>query len=101
MNIYSDNDTLVIKDLSQLTAAEAPGFRKEITRAFESPHKNADLHCDLLEFLDSTGLGVLIALNKRATEAGGKLTLFHPRPNIIQLLELTRLQHLFHIVTTA
>ena len=98
MNITSQNDTLVIRDLSELTAAEAPSIRKELNEAFAPPHKNADLHCESLEFLDSTGLGVLISLHKKAAQEGGKLTLLHPKPTIVQLLELTRLHRFFDIV---
>lgn len=98
MNLTSQNDTLIIKDLPELTAAQAPRIRKELNEAFVPPHKNANLHCDTLDFLDSTGLGVLISLHKKAAQEGGRLTLLHPKPTIVQLLELTRLHRFFDIV---
>lgn len=99
MQLSTKDQTLIITELPELTAAQAPQVKKALHQAFTASHKDAVLHCESLEFLDSTGLGVLISLHNKASKDGGQLTLRHPNAPILQLLELTRLDRLFHIVT--
>lgn len=47
------------------------------------------------EFLDSSALGVLVALSKRAADAGGALWFAAVPPHIAQLLQITRLDYFF------
>jgi stage II sporulation protein AA (anti-sigma F factor antagonist) len=42
-----------------------------------------------LEFLDSTGLGVLIRANRDLREAGGALRVRSPQPQVRRVLDIT------------
>jgi len=48
-----------------------------------------------LSFIDSSGLGVLIAAQNRARELGDTVVLVHPPPLVRRLLAGTQLQHRF------
>ncbi|MGH9169369.1 MAG: STAS domain-containing protein [Acidimicrobiales bacterium] len=63
----------------------------------------ANLTVDLrgVTFIDSTGLGVLVASLKRCRDAGGDLRLVVDTPRILQLLEITGLRKTFSIVDSA
>ena len=50
-----------------------------------------------LDFIDSTGLGVLVGALKRARAGGGDVTLRGPQPSILKVLEITGLVTLFTI----
>jgi anti-sigma B factor antagonist len=50
------------------------------------------------EFIDSTGLGVLIRALKRLRHRGGDLVLRSPRPNARKVLKITSLDRVIKIV---
>jgi anti-anti-sigma factor len=58
-------------------------------------HRHVAIDCSALEFVDSSGLGVLVAAHKHATELGGEVVLCGANPRVDRLLQLTGLQHLF------
>lgn len=49
-------------------------------------------------FIDSSGLGVLLSLNKALRARGGVLKLLNPSAAVSQLIELIRLHSVFDIV---
>ena len=50
-----------------------------------------------VEFVDSSGLSVLVSAVKAARSAGGDVVLSALTPQVQALVELTRLHHLFEI----
>jgi anti-sigma B factor antagonist len=50
-----------------------------------------------LDFIDSTGLTVLIAAVKRLRELGGDITLRSPSPRTLRVFEITGLTQVFAI----
>lgn len=97
MNIEPKGHTLHIADLRELTAGTAPGFKTQVRTRFLPELSHIDFDCGSLDFLDSSGLGALISIQKMATERGGRFRLLHPKPAIVQVLELTRLHRIFEI----
>ncbi len=53
-----------------------------------------------LDFIDSTGLGGIIAAHLRARQTGGKVRLVKPRPAIHEILTITWLVKLFPLDET-
>lgn len=53
-----------------------------------------------LDFIESTGLGGIIAGYLRVRRHQGEVRLVSPKPAILHLLELTRLTQLFHTFKT-
>jgi len=62
-------------------------------------HPRSGLAVDLsgLQFMDSSGLGILISCSKRVGGAG-PVRLVRPAPMVIRLLEVSGCAHLFDIV---
>jgi anti-sigma B factor antagonist len=54
----------------------------------------------LVTFMDSTGLGVLIAARNRTRDAGGSVSLVHPPDLVRKILAGTRLHEAFDVFTT-
>ena len=50
-----------------------------------------------LDFIDSTGLAVLVAGLKRLREHGGDMALRSPKPSILRVFEITGLTQVFAI----
>jgi anti-sigma B factor antagonist len=52
-----------------------------------------------LAVCDSTGLGALVRLHRRATAAGRELRLGSPRPHVADLLAMTGISKVIRVVT--
>jgi anti-sigma B factor antagonist len=89
--------TLVFKLRGSLDLATAPTVRAALSDATEKG--NHDLIVDLthLEFLDSTGLGVLIGAHRRAAERGASFRLIVSDGPISRLLNITGLIGVFAV----
>lgn len=77
----------------------APSLKSRISQMLpESPVIVVDL--SEVAFLDSTGLGALVAARTSAIEAGGKLPLVCDRERILKLFTITGLDQVFQIFPT-
>ena len=104
MEIQRHNGTLSVGVIRELTAANARALRHEVCARIE-PELNV-IEIDLSEstVVDSCGLAALVSVFKEANEkeknGGISIRLLNPQPQVRQMLELTRLHHLFEIVQT-
>ena len=60
-------------------------------------HPRIVLDLSGVKFIDSAGLGELIAARRRAVEQGGDMVLIHPRGHVKDLLVMTLLTDVFRI----
>src|SRR5437763_9536180 len=97
MRCESTADTLRIFALSQLGAANANAFRDWVRETLTSDQKNIEIDLSETTFIDSCGLGALVALHKTACSRAGKLHLLKPPAPVLQILELTRMDRIFEI----
>jgi exopolysaccharide biosynthesis WecB/TagA/CpsF family protein/anti-anti-sigma factor len=86
---------LVIHAPARLGAAEAQAGQSEWLRAVENGHVMFDLTDTV--FADSTGIGALIRLRRRARELGWQFFLVAPRPQVEGALKLMKLDEFFMI----
>jgi anti-sigma B factor antagonist len=98
MTIEPNAQTLVVSNLRELTAGTASEVKSQARLRFSEELKDIDFDCKNLEFLDSSGLGALISIQKLANGRGGKFRILNPQPTILQILEMTRLHRIFDIV---
>ena len=93
-----EGSTLQVSSLKELNATNAAGFRDDIRAALAPPVTTLDVDLSATTFLDSSGLGALIALHKTMVQRGGSVRLLNPTPTVLQILELTRLHRILEIV---
>ena|ERR1043166_7728510 len=98
MKTEIQGDTLRISGVKELGAANANNFRDEARAAMTDAQKNVEVDLSQTTFIDSCGLGALIALHKTACARSGALRLLNPPPPVQQILELTRMHRIFQIV---
>lgn len=101
MKVEIVGEVLRIAEVPELTTKQAGAFRDEARAAFRSDLKHIDVDLSATTFIDSSGLGALVALHKTACSRGGVLRLLRPQPSVRQLLELTRLHRVFEILRDA
>jgi anti-anti-sigma factor len=99
MRLESQGTKLRVSEIPELGAANANRFRDQV-RAALTPEQN-DIEVDLGDtgFIDSCGLGALIALQKTARSRNGSVRLLRPQPPVQQMLKLTRMNKIFEIVS--
>ena len=56
-----------------------------------------DFDCENLEYIDSTGLGAVVYVYKKAKEIGGTVRVLKLKKYIYKLFEITALNRLFDI----
>jgi N-acetylglucosaminyldiphosphoundecaprenol N-acetyl-beta-D-mannosaminyltransferase len=86
---------LVIRAPVRLDAATAQAAQAEWLRAVENSHVMFDMTDTV--FVDSTGVGALIRLRRRAREVGWQFFLIAPRPPVEAALKLMKLDEFFTI----
>lgn len=75
----------------------APALKGALADAIKDGASNIVVNLEGVEFLDSSGLGVLIGGLKRCKEAGGMLALAGPRRPVRKVLTITGLDKVFPI----
>ena len=83
----------VVRAPPRIDAVEAQAAGGELQRAVEKGHVMLDLAGT--DFVDSTGIGLLIRLRKRARELGHQFFLIAPRPPVLAALRLMKLEEFF------
>ncbi len=78
----------------------APKLREQLINAVEEGERRIIVGLEGVEFLDSTGLGVLVAGLKRVKTHGGSLAVVCTRERILKIFRITGLTKVFPIHDT-
>jgi len=84
----------------EVDIATAPKLREKLVELASQGAKHVVVDLEAVEFLDSTGLGVLIGGMKRLRAMEGDLTLVCTQPRILKVFEITGLNRAFAIYET-
>lgn len=82
-----------------LDAFSEPTFRKELGKCIDGGPKNIILDLSQIDFVDSSGLGALVQLVKKAQTAGGTLQIV-TNPRVTQTVKLVRLEKFLSLQTS-
>lgn len=80
-----------------LAVEESGELRDKMLMLIKDGKKDFVLDFSKCEFIDSTGLGVLVAIYKRCSENGGSLKIKSLNNQVLKLFKLTRLDRVFEI----
>lgn len=83
---------------AELCATTARLWRERLAREIREHDEEVCIDMQNTRFIDSSGLGVLISMNKTLRARGGVLKILNPAPAVTQLIELTRLHRVLEIV---
>jgi anti-sigma B factor antagonist len=92
--------TAVLRPQGRLTMVTAPRFRELIEQTVDQGRASIVVDLSATEFMDSSGLGALIAGMKAATQAGGFLRIAALTPQVATVLELTNLDRVLRPYTS-
>jgi anti-sigma B factor antagonist len=100
IQVHERDGWVVLAPIGEVDLASAPRLRQAALAA--APVGPLQLIIDLggVDFLDSMGIGVLVALHKRAVAGGGAVRLTRPAPHVRRLLELVGLTRVLPVLDT-
>ncbi len=87
----------VIELSGEVDLHTAPVFKEALYELVEAGRDQIIVDLDGLEFMDSSGLGVLLGALRRIKTSGGNLHLVCTRENILKIFEVTGLDKVFLI----
>jgi anti-sigma B factor antagonist len=91
-----DHTTVVAVD-GEIHVSTAPEFSRLLTASVAAGSTHMVIDLSGVEFIDSTGLSVLLNALRRITRVGGRLALVCTNPTVLRLFEITRLDSTFDI----
>jgi anti-sigma B factor antagonist len=95
-----DGDTRVISVSGEIHVTTAPEFSQRLNDAIAAGTRGVVIDMSGVEFIDSTGLSVLLNGLRRVTRADGRLSLVVSNPTVLRLFEITKLDSTFDIHPT-
>jgi anti-sigma B factor antagonist len=88
--------TVLVLD-GDLDVHSSPLVQQAVARAIDEGASEVVLDLAGIRFVDSSGIGVLIACHKRASTQHGRLVLRSPSPRVARLLAVTALDRVLAI----
>ncbi len=79
----------------EIEVTNADYVKQELVECAKTGKLNID--CSELAYIDSTGLGMLVSVDRVSKQHGRKLRLFGLKPHILKIFELTNLHRLFEM----
>ena len=95
----ADDATSVVSVEGELDLSTAPRLKWMLVDALAAGRKALLIDLSGTTFMDSTALGVLVAVN-RTLEEGSRLVIVCARPNVLKIFELSGMEGVFTILPT-
>lgn len=92
-----EDNKVVVLPVGDIDIVTSPDFKEVVLDMFDKS-RNVLIDGEKLEYMDSTGLGVLISLLKKTRSNDSKLSLTNLKPNIYKLFDITGLNNVFEII---
>lgn len=96
VSIRKEGDVSVVDLSGKITIGEGDVvLRDKVSELLELREKKILLNLEKVSYMDSAGIGELVACYKRAKERGGIVKLLKPSGKVYDLLQLTKLEEVF------
>ncbi|MDW7668631.1 MAG: STAS domain-containing protein [Bacillota bacterium] len=90
------DDKYQVTPIGEIDIMSSEELKKEIKEIIDK-NKDIIINGEGIEYMDSTGLGVLISLLKKTKEQDNKIIIKNLKPNIYKLFNITGLTKVFEI----
>ncbi len=100
VEVRDEQRAVVIGVSGELDLASSPELEQELDRGISSNAELLIVDLRTLEFMDSTGLSVLVRAHQRATERGKQLAIVKGPQQVQRLLSLTGVADRLTVVDT-
>ena len=100
LELRNEGAVTIVEATGDLDVASAPELRAALGQQVDSGKTQLVVDLSGVPFVDSTGLGTLVAAMRQAKQAGGSLKLAAPRDTVSRVLTLTRMREFFDLSAT-
>jgi anti-sigma B factor antagonist len=90
----------VLSVKGEIDVYSAPRLRERLVELVSQGHRQIVVDLEGVDFLDSTGLGVLVGGLKRLRSHDGELSIVCSQSRILKVFEITGLTSVFRMATT-
>lgn len=95
---HTSNDIAFVQLPTRILMADAKAMKKALHRLLRNQRPRLALDMRQVEYIDSSGLAVLVSCLQSSRKKSGDVCLFGMRDTVKTLFELTRLDSVFPIV---
>jgi len=95
-----DATTVALELEGEVDVYTVPLLRQEVMDQVDKGIKRVIVNLAAVEYIDSTGLGILIGGVKRLKEQSGTMVLVGPSPRLSRIFDITGLNKIFGIYGT-
>ena len=97
LNVREDGSYSVLEVAGEIDVYTAPKLREKLIELVSEGSYNVIVNLEGVDFLDSTGLGVLVGALKRVKAHDGSLSLVCTQDKILKIFKITGLTKVFPI----
>lgn len=92
-----EKDTLLVAPDGELDHHSAQKIRTEVDEKLLCGIKNVIFDFSALNFMDSSGIGMIMGRYKKISAGGGKVVIAAPRPQVQRIIEMAGLFRIIRI----
>lgn len=85
----------VVVSIPRLDASSAALLKQHLIQVLEPGVKRAEIDLGAVQFIDSSGIGVLLSIYRKLPEDGSGILLRGVSPGVMAVIELLRLHRVF------
>ena len=97
INFNEELDHWAVDLLGEVDIYTANELKDELNIAIEERPKNLVINMQNLDYIDSTGLGILIGVVKRLKQKQGDIYIVNTKPNVRKIFTITGLDKIFKV----
>ncbi|MCX7046969.1 MAG: STAS domain-containing protein [Candidatus Sumerlaeota bacterium] len=99
LEIYCTPTTIYIKISGRIVLDECEVFKSAVYPLFQRKVSQIAIDLENAQFIDSAGLGALVGMKTRASQANARFVLVNPAQPIMEILNISKLSTIFQILT--
>ena len=95
---HRDGNSLQVSLTGKLTFSDNSAFQSVTELQENGKVKQIDLHLEHLEYIDSSGIGMLLVLKEKCDAIGATMTLSSPRGQVAKILRIACIDRVIPIL---
>jgi anti-sigma B factor antagonist len=97
LSTHEDAGTLIVDIAGEIDVYTSPKLREQLVALVGEGARQLVVDLEDVEFIDSTGLGVLVGVLKRIRARGGGMSLVCSHDGLLRVFKITGLEKVFPI----
>lgn len=94
LEVSAEQDVLLVRIKGEMDLAAVETIRGEVDKQFQSGVRHLLLDLSRVNFIDSSGIGVILGRYRKVSAGGGKLAIVRPQPQVKRVLDIAGLSRL-------